>query len=208
MSAIRTDKTVELVNAIDNLSQSLIGNKNQSYSKFWTIKDEIQYFSDGSLLDIYHLAEKYKTVETNQTINEYLDDVMEYLEEAVVEKCHDAEEHKNAHGLSIYFPLQKKYYYTYYGEVDYGLDFTKNTHWAEFLGEYMKTRTKPSICSPLLRLLERYPLLQTLLIRLVCNRYPTSPFSYFHLIPLFFDVCPDLRGLIQIILSELNICYF
>jgi len=166
MSAVRTDKTVELANAIDNLCQSLIENKDLSYSKFWSIKEEIQYFADGSLLDIYHLAEKYKTVETNQTICEYLDNVMVCLEEAVVEEFHDNEDHKNAHGLSIYFPLQKKYYYSYYGEDEYGLDFTKNTHWDEFLGKYMKTRTKSSSYPILMRFLELYPLLSHLLQRL------------------------------------------
>lgn len=140
MSAIRTDKIEGLVSSLNLLSQHFITTVDSSSEKIWSIYDDVQYFSNGGLLDIYDFAKRYHSVESNQDINEILLDVMNCLNESVIAECHGTD-HPNAHGLSIYFPKDKRYYDSNYGDDEYGLDFSQDTNWDEFLNDYMERST-------------------------------------------------------------------
>ena len=53
--------------------------------------------------------------------------VMENVTKVVFAEWH-GEDHQNAHGISIYFPLEENYVNSYENT-----DFAINTHWDEFL---------------------------------------------------------------------------
>ena len=138
MSAIRTDKIEELVNSLDIVASDFIDNFTESYEKVWSIYNDIQYFGYGRYLDVYDFAEKCLSVETDQTICQDLENVMECMSEVVIAECHGTE-HPDAHGLTIYFPDPSKGYSydSTYADPDYELDFSQNTYWDEFLNLYL-----------------------------------------------------------------------
>jgi len=138
MSSVRTDKMEELANSIDIVARNLIENYQESRKKLWSIYDDIQKFSrKGGIIDIYDFAEKYYNVETNTSIRQNLQNLMNNIEESVIAECHGSN-HPGAHGLSIYFPKRKIMYNPLYDNPNYGLDFSQNTHWDEFLQNYIK----------------------------------------------------------------------
>ena len=136
MSAIRTDRIEELADAIDMVVQHLIDNFEVSSDKVESIYYNVQKFEWEHLIDIYNFAENYLSVETNQTICQEMENVMECLQNAVIAECHRSA-HPDAHGLTIYFPNPHQYRYeTSYSSLGYGLDFSRDTHWDEFLEYY------------------------------------------------------------------------
>lgn len=137
MSAIRTDRIEELADAIDTVAQHLIDNFEVSSDKVESIYYKVQKFEWEHLIDVYNFAENYLSVETNQTICQEMENVMECLQNAVIAECHGSA-HPDAHGLTIYFPNPHKYgYETSYSSPGYGLDFSRDTHWDEFLEYYL-----------------------------------------------------------------------
>ena len=136
MSAIRTDKMKELANSIDIVAGDFIANFEESYEKIQSVYDDVQSFGAGRYLDVYDFTQKYLNVETNQTTRQHLESVMNCLSDAVIAECH-GNQHPNAHGLTIYFPNPAQYRYdSSYSSVGYGLDFSRDTQWNEFLEYY------------------------------------------------------------------------
>ena len=109
-------------------------------------------FTHGEIVKDF--AEKYSTVETNQSIIQHIENMMIYLEESVIAECHGSE-YPNAYGLTIYFPAKKIKYNSQYSDPEYGLDFSNNTYWDEFLNTYMKTKNKSLISFS--QLFQRFP---------------------------------------------------
>lgn len=133
MSAIRTDKMNDLGRSIDILSRNIIDKFKESYPIICLFYQDVQSFWTGNIVDIYDFAEKYKSFETSQTIRSDLDHLLENLTEVIIAETHGSNK-PGAHGLSIYFPnTSYPIYDTKYGDLNYGLDFTNDTHWDEFL---------------------------------------------------------------------------
>lgn len=166
MSAIRTDKMEDLARSLDIVAQSLIEDYSESYDKIWSIYNDIQYFSSGGILDTYDFAEKYLNVETDPTIRQNLINVMSGISDAVIAECHGSD-YPDAHGLTIYFPPKKSKYNSQYSTAEYGLDFSQNTNWDEFLLVFMKEKTKPATNLLQIQFLERFTTHFPILVRLV-----------------------------------------
>lgn len=144
MSAVTTDKMEEVANSIDVVAHDLFANYVESKDKLWSIYNDIQDFSLVGIIDAYDFAEKYSMVETNQSIIQHIENMMIYLQESVIAECHGPD-YPDAHGLTIYFPAKKIKYNSQYNDPEYGLDFSNNTYWDEFLNTYMKTKNKSLI---------------------------------------------------------------
>lgn len=145
MSAIITDKTEELVEPIDIVARDLTNNINESFYNFWSVYGDVQSFGNGFCMDVYDFAEKCLSVETNQTICQNLENIMNYMSEAVIAECHGSE-YPDAHGLTIYFPDPPKYSYdSTYADPDFELDFSQNTVWDEFLIAYLDIPDEPDV---------------------------------------------------------------
>lgn len=133
MSAIRTDKMEELANSIDTIAHDFINNFNESFGNVWSAYGNVQSFGNGYCIDVYDFAEECLLVETNQSICQHLENVMNNVSEVVIAECH-GNEYPDANGLTIYFPDPSKYSYdSRYDDSGYGLDFSQNTSWDEFL---------------------------------------------------------------------------
>ena len=137
MSAIRTDKIREVIRAVDSLSNDLTNQMNESYSLFNVVYSNVLSLGYGRFLDAYDLFEKCHSSTSNAALRSKLERVMQALSDAVFAECHGTNM-ENAHGLSIYFPDFSQYgYKTFYGDPSYGLDFSADTHWDEFLDAYL-----------------------------------------------------------------------
>jgi hypothetical protein len=136
MSAIRTDKISEVINAVEALSTDLTDQINESYSLVNPVYKNVLFFGSGRFLDAYDLFDKCHSSTSNAALRSKLERVMQALSDAVIAECHGSNM-ENAHGLTIYFPDTSKYrYQRNYGSPTYGLDFTADTHWDEFLNAY------------------------------------------------------------------------
>jgi hypothetical protein len=145
MSAIRTDKMEELAESIDIVSRDLLNNINGSFYNFWSVYGDIQSFGNGFCIDVYDFADKLLGIETNQTIRNNLENILNMLSEAVIAECHGTD-CPHAHGLTIYFPDPPKYDYdSTYDDPDLELDFSENTNWDEFVISYLGFPNEPGI---------------------------------------------------------------
>ncbi len=137
MSAIRTDKMGEVIHAVDALSTDLTNQMNESYSLFNQVYSDVLSLGYGRSLDAYDLFEKCHSTTSNAALRSKLERVIQALSDAVFAECHGSNM-ENAHGLSIYFPdFSQVGYKTFYGDPSYGLDFSADTHWDEFLDAYL-----------------------------------------------------------------------
>ncbi len=137
MSAIRTDKINQLSDSIDIIAHDFYNNKDESYYNIQSIYNDVQYFSNGGILDIYDLVEKISTVETDSDILQNLTNVMNSLIDCIIAECHGTE-HPDAHGLTIYFP--KNEIDSNYADSDYGLDFAQDAFWDEFFNDFISSQ--------------------------------------------------------------------
>jgi len=150
ISAVRTDKLETLVSSVDNLSDVLINNiclyRRTITGVRFRVDDyprPMRIFSPmGDCVDIYHfvnLIDKLRFRLLTPELHEAVEDVKENLEQVLVDEHHQIG-HRNAHGLSIYFP--PKYTISDFKRYDSlypncGLDFTEDTSWDEFLEFYL-----------------------------------------------------------------------
>jgi hypothetical protein len=134
MSAIRTDKISALKNALDELSVDYLLRMGDFSSHIDSLYKNIISYSYS--IDIYNFAEKFLTLETDAQTRTTLYNVQECLKDSVIAECH-GESMEGSHGLSIYFPDPSEGNYNYlYGSLDYGLDFSEDTHWDDLLAIY------------------------------------------------------------------------
>jgi hypothetical protein len=136
MSAIRTDRINEVIQAVEELSLYYLSHFDASCSFIQSVYNSVLVFGNGFSMDLYDFAERCHDVETDPAVISKLEHVMESLSDAVIAKCNGSRT-SNAHGLSIYFPNSPSYSYDpRYGDSNYGLDFSTDTHWDEFLDAY------------------------------------------------------------------------
>ena len=150
ISAVRTDKIEMLVSSVNNLSNTLIDNINLYKRTITRVRFRVDdyprpmiIFSPmGDTIDIYHfvdLIDKPRFRLLTPELHEAVEDVKECLEMTLIDEYHQVG-HRNAHGLSIYFPPKytpiklRKYDSSY---PNCGLDFTEDTRWDEFLELYL-----------------------------------------------------------------------
>ncbi len=150
LSAVRTDKIETLVSSVDNLSNVLIENINLYRITITGVRFKVEDFPMpmsivsplGRFVDIYHFVElmdKPRFRLLTPELHEVVEDVKENLEQTLIDEHHQIG-HRNAHGLSIYFPPKYtipefKRYDSLYSNC--GLDFTEDTSWDEFLELYL-----------------------------------------------------------------------
>lgn len=167
-SAVNLSKTHNLTQAIDDLSSILILNihnkevrnairtarKNvreygKARSKFYFggraflySKFPLEIFAYDCHIDLYNFAELLSENVNNLAIKDICYQVMEKLEDSIT--ANTVVPGDESHGLNIYFPTHKIMYNRYQGvgktpPVLYEeLQFSKDTHWDEFLKEYLR----------------------------------------------------------------------
>ncbi|MCX6666547.1 MAG: clostripain-related cysteine peptidase [Euryarchaeota archaeon] len=151
LSAVRTDKLEVLVSSIDTFAHVLI--KDISLYKPTITRerfkvDNYPYPSKlippslifGDYIDIYHFTELmdkpiFRLLKPE--LHDAAQQVQEHLEQAIIAEHHQIG-HRNAHGLTIYFPLFYQYYSSEY--TNSSLDFTHDTQWDEFLDAYRSSK--------------------------------------------------------------------
>ena len=152
MSAIETEKLGEVGESINVLSTAMISDLENCRHFINNTRFHSDYFmgstsSNAALIDIYHFAkllnEKAYEISNSDFCNA-TDRVMKSIDEAVIAEWHQCG-HKNAHGLTIFFPPDKseiffppssnKLNMQNYTVLD--LEFTNDTQWDEFLELYL-----------------------------------------------------------------------
>lgn len=150
ISAVRTDKIETLVSSVNNLSNILIDNINLYKRTVTRVRFKVDDYPRtmrilspmGSSIDIYHfvdLMDKPRFRSKTPELHVASEDIKRDLEQVLVDEHHQIG-HRNAHGLSVYFPPKyaipefKKYDPLY---PNCGLDFTEDTSWDEFLELYL-----------------------------------------------------------------------
>lgn len=162
MSAIRTDKLHNVSVSIDKFAVSLTDNLNKNYFKIkiaqtltdsfphnlysriifksYQILMKVQFIMNrkSSLLcDIYDFADKCSILfKSNKDIYDNSQEVKQSISEAVIGNTHGFL-HQRAYGLTIFFPSKLITEYSYNAYMESELDFTKYTHWDEFLESYL-----------------------------------------------------------------------
>jgi hypothetical protein len=154
MSAVRTDRIIDLKDAVNELSISY----SQSFGKFQQYMElyykDILGFYDSNI-DVFDFANTLLQHENNASIRTKLINLKQCLNRAVVAKC-NGENFTDAGGLSIYFPnWEKNSYSTQYGDSSYGLDFSADTQWDEILEKYFDKKGIKSNLTPKLIYISR-----------------------------------------------------
>jgi parallel beta-helix repeat protein len=138
ISAMRTDKVADLVYSINNLTVELLKDLGGNFDNLKSVHKKTQQFFDDDLIDIYDYAKNFLEVEgINENITICLKNIMDELNETVIYEYHK-DAYPGANGLTLYFPYWGGYQWflpeNYYSE--FGLEFTNDTYWDEFLIEY------------------------------------------------------------------------
>ena len=146
-SAIKADKTEALVNSIDALGQSFIGNWRQC-------KNDVKAAHENTFLlaDLHGLAEVFEIYDLKDFIENLPDSrektaVIDAFEEAVIHEVH-GRFRKETHGLSIFFPAEfkRRDLLKSYRDEELCLDFPLVTCWDEFLLKFtIKSRNSIGI---------------------------------------------------------------
>jgi DNA-binding transcriptional regulator GbsR (MarR family) len=139
ISAIRTDKITELADYLDQIATFLINNKDELHQKYSDIYTFMRNFDFN--VDIYDFADELqKIVASNTDVYDLLENIKKCIDDAIISKyvysCSDA------YGIAIYLPKYKENYHSGYHNADYGfgLDFTQDTSWDEFLLSYVQEK--------------------------------------------------------------------
>lgn len=130
MSALRTDRIVALKTAIDEVSLTGIEN-NPTLSSLMGSNSHDPFFFSTQHADLISLMETWS--ENDSTIIPLTKTVQKALDSCIVASCFGVN-NQQARGLNIYFPnAQTSSYRTVYGDTEYGLDFSADTHWDDLL---------------------------------------------------------------------------
>jgi hypothetical protein len=156
IGAVRTDNIEGLVASIEEFSIYVYEYFNKSFNNAMTARKNAKkvggdYYGGIDLLDF---VQKYYDIENNQNIRQYLQNITEAFNEVVIKECHGVE-HEGDHGLSIYFPITKLFYGYDREYSNCELDFTRDTHWDEFLLKFVEK--SKAINTPFLQFLENHP---------------------------------------------------
>lgn len=146
LSAVRTDKLEALALSIDAFAHVLIDDINVYKTMITRVRFRVDNYPYplqlrpgsiiGSQIDLYHFVElmdkpRYRLLRPE--LHKAAQLVKNNLEETIFIEHHQFG-HRNANGLSIYFPPFYRYYSPEY--TNSSLDFTEDTCWDEFLETY------------------------------------------------------------------------
>lgn len=137
MSAVRTDRISDVIDAVDALVIDFMAQMEQTSSLVQLVYDDVHSFHYGTLIDAYDFAEKCHGAASDSVIRSRLDAVMLAISNVMIAECHGSD-NEHAHGLSIYFPDNIILYKSKYENPTYGLDFSAESHWDEFMNAYFE----------------------------------------------------------------------
>ncbi|HDM67218.1 MAG TPA: hypothetical protein ENG62_02395 [Thermoplasmatales archaeon] len=134
MSAIQTDGIETVVENLDEMCRNLCSILCDHYYDIYSIRTRAQSFYFRWIVDIYDFI--YRCLQNNidPSTENSLRKTLESLEDVIVAEAHGSE-YLNAHGLTIHFPYMRMdcEKYEFYMDTSYGLDFSLNTFWDNFL---------------------------------------------------------------------------
>lgn len=141
ISAIGTDKLELVAREIDNLSRLLLENLSKYRYSIELSLLGTEKFGGGNLIDLYDFLvelERYIKDPPDKLL-QTIHSLKETLEETVLVEKHQIH-HPGAQGLTIFFPVVGDRESFWYLEEyrNHNLEFTKATHWDEFLSRYLE----------------------------------------------------------------------
>ena len=139
MAAINLTGLPTLVDLIDELAVYLAGELPHYYGLITQAKSRADRFPfgfgpRGPFIDLYHFVSLLETKDSYLT--NLVEEILGTWEDVVIAALSYNKIHKNALGLSIYFPLSAKFGYYPGKYLTVGLDFVEETYWDEFLAAY------------------------------------------------------------------------
>lgn len=139
-SAVDLNEIKNVVNSIEELSQSLMDSYPYFGNEIKNIRTELKVFKDNAV-DLYYFAELILKNGTKK-LRILAKELINAIDKAVVAEEHFTEDKneaaENANGIAIYFPAYKANFENNYKN----LNFSKNSIWDEFLENYYKIQTK------------------------------------------------------------------
>ncbi len=140
MSAIRAEKIQDLVASMEKFCKYLYENFNETFKNVKKARKnskKVGYYYNG--VDFLDFIQNYNDIVNNQNISQIIQNITVTFNQAIIEECHGID-HEGDYGLSIYFPTNKMFvgYNPEYNDPKYGLDFSRDTSWGEFLIKYVK----------------------------------------------------------------------
>jgi hypothetical protein len=141
MSAVELSdgNSATLAKVVDDFAQAMIDA--EEWDKVTSARWEVECFlGDNDYIDLYHFAELAKSNFSDTNVKNKAQKVINIIEAITVAEEHGNTEylgippHLDAHGISIYFPVEDAYLPHYNGY----LNFTVDTKWDDFLEAYYK----------------------------------------------------------------------
>ncbi|MCX6666193.1 MAG: clostripain-related cysteine peptidase [Euryarchaeota archaeon] len=153
MSAIRTDALDDVSTAIDDLAHLLVANREDYQILVTNVRSQADDFPPvynpdnykGAFVDVYNFADVLNTLAfkaSKQELYRTTRNIKRSMEKAVIAEWHQVG-HKQAQGLTLYFPFNNSDIYPWSGSwnlhnyTTFNLEFTANTYWDEFLTAYL-----------------------------------------------------------------------
>jgi hypothetical protein len=133
-SAVHLNPTSTVVDALDVFSLHLAGAM-EFKSDIQRARSDVQFFTDLDYIDLYHYAQLIREYVPHRGIKQDALILMNRIIEAVTSEGHGIMS-RNAHGMSIYFPIGAAGYDPNYENA---VEFTEDTFWDEFLNQYYST---------------------------------------------------------------------
>lgn len=133
-SAVHLNPTSTVADALDVFSHHLAGAMEYK-SNIQQARSDVQFFSDLDYIDLFHFAQLIKAYVPHRGVQQDALLLMDRIQEAVVAEGHGAMS-KNAHGISIYFPIGSAGYDPNYENA---VKLSEDKFWDEFLNQYYST---------------------------------------------------------------------
>ena len=140
MAVINLSEIPGLTGMVDELSVFLLNNLDEYYGAITGAKNHadryptITWGPPASFVDFYHAID---LLGTNKDLKPYADKILGTWENVVIATKTYGQLHREATGLTIYFPRNAQHQY-YPEEYKVGLDFATDTHWDELLVAYFE----------------------------------------------------------------------
>ncbi|MBU7044102.1 MAG: hypothetical protein HXS47_10965 [Theionarchaea archaeon] len=130
-SAVHLNPTGTVVDTFDVLSLHLTGAMAHR-SQIEQARENVEFFSDLDYIDLHHFAGLLKAYVGHKAIKKDAYLLMKAIDDAVIAEGHGFM-NRNAHGISVYFPIGSAGYST---EYETKTKLAQDTFWDEFLQQY------------------------------------------------------------------------
>ncbi len=131
-SAVDMSQIVSLANSVDTFAEALIDADAWNYILQLGNQTET-FYAPTHDRDLRHFAALCQNANINDDVTASAGNVVSMLDDEVVIHNFHGNQHPDAGGLAIYFPLTSGAYDEDYGNGHYGIGFPENTQWDEFL---------------------------------------------------------------------------